>query len=204
MTVTVLAAPQGEPDDLTRIRGIGQVLARELNAAGIYHFWQIAALTESDLPTLGFRGKIDWPDKIEQAERLRPPNASELAQGRAALGDDPDKPQTPSGEAAARAATNAPQPKAPSAGSGDPVAPRDGAGARTVDVAISALATLPPEARERGELVVKTGSADRRRRAGHAFGRQETVIPLRELTDTDLAAIEADRELISVVRLPAG
>lgn len=27
-------------------------------------------------------------------------SASELAQGRAALGDDPDKPQTPSGEAA--------------------------------------------------------------------------------------------------------
>lgn len=42
-------APSGESDDLTKIKGIGPVAAKDLNAAGITTFAQIAALTDEDI-----------------------------------------------------------------------------------------------------------------------------------------------------------
>ncbi|MCA0011559.1 50S ribosomal protein L21 [Mesorhizobium sp. B292B1B] len=42
-------APKGEPDDLTVIKGIGPVAAKDLNEQGIITFAQLAKLTEKDV-----------------------------------------------------------------------------------------------------------------------------------------------------------
>ena len=39
------AAPRGAPDDLVKLPGIGPQIVKKLNDAGIYHYWQIAAMT---------------------------------------------------------------------------------------------------------------------------------------------------------------
>ncbi len=73
-----------------------------------------------------------------------------------------------------------------------------------VDLATSVadLATLPPELRATAVLVVKS-KGDQRRRAGRSFTREETVIPLRDLSDAEISAIEGDPALIVYVRVTA-
>jgi len=44
-----LPAPEGAPDDLRRIKGIGPKLARRLNELGVFHYRQIAAWTPEQL-----------------------------------------------------------------------------------------------------------------------------------------------------------
>jgi poly(3-hydroxybutyrate) depolymerase len=70
----VLKRPQGEPDDLTRIRGIGPKLAETLHGLGIFHFSQLSSLgakaaDELDAK-LSFRGRIRRDDWIGQAKAL--------------------------------------------------------------------------------------------------------------------------------------
>jgi large subunit ribosomal protein L21 len=45
----LFTAPEGEGDDLTKIKGIGPVAARQLKEQGIATFAQIAALTDEDV-----------------------------------------------------------------------------------------------------------------------------------------------------------
>lgn len=72
----LLAAPQGRPDDLQRIRGIGRVLHRTLNQLGIHHFRQIADWTEAEIEWIASHINT-FPDRIrrdrwtEQAAELR-------------------------------------------------------------------------------------------------------------------------------------
>jgi small subunit ribosomal protein S2 len=47
-----LGAPRGAPDDLTKLSGVGPQLEKKLNDYGIFHYWQLAALTESDTATV--------------------------------------------------------------------------------------------------------------------------------------------------------
>ncbi|MEO1324652.1 MAG: hypothetical protein AAFV59_16795 [Pseudomonadota bacterium] len=47
-----LNAPMGQPDDLKLIKGVGAVLERRLNDAGIFHFWQIADLRKAQMDAL--------------------------------------------------------------------------------------------------------------------------------------------------------
>ncbi|MEL7284664.1 MAG: hypothetical protein AAGJ68_09135, partial [Pseudomonadota bacterium] len=47
-----LNAPIGQPDDLKLIKGVGAVLERRLNDAGIFHFWQIADLRKAQMDAL--------------------------------------------------------------------------------------------------------------------------------------------------------
>jgi small subunit ribosomal protein S2 len=54
-----LAAPRGAPDDLKKISGIGPQLETKLNEAGIYHYWQLAALTDADVGTLDHDLKLN-------------------------------------------------------------------------------------------------------------------------------------------------
>ena len=66
-----LSAAQGDADDLKQIKGVGPAFEKKLNEAGIYHFWQIAALTDAQLATLeeevGTSGKgAEW--KAQSAE----------------------------------------------------------------------------------------------------------------------------------------
>ncbi|MEM8617247.1 MAG: NAD(P)H-dependent oxidoreductase subunit E, partial [Pseudomonadota bacterium] len=70
-TVDVAA---GEEDDLKRIKGIGPVNERALNALGIYKFTQIAAWTPANVDwvegSLSFPGRIGREDWISQAKLL--------------------------------------------------------------------------------------------------------------------------------------
>jgi len=54
----------GTGDDLTKIKGIGQVLQGKLNALGITTFRQIAEFTEADIERVN--AKLDFPGRIER------------------------------------------------------------------------------------------------------------------------------------------
>ncbi|WP_395698142.1 30S ribosomal protein S2 [Methylocella sp.] len=41
----LLTAPRGAPDDLGKLPGVGPQVVKKLNDGGIFHFWQIAAMT---------------------------------------------------------------------------------------------------------------------------------------------------------------
>lgn len=68
----LLDAPVGEPDDLTKISGVGPVINKKLNALGVFHFWQIAAFTPEQVANvdeqLNFKGRIERDNWIEQAK----------------------------------------------------------------------------------------------------------------------------------------
>ncbi|MCB8838506.1 NADH-quinone oxidoreductase subunit NuoE [Aurantimonas sp. VKM B-3413] len=70
----LLDGPQGEPDDLKEIRGIGPVIEGKLNELGVFHFWQIAKWREVELiwidNYLNFRGRAVREGWIEQAKEL--------------------------------------------------------------------------------------------------------------------------------------
>lgn len=69
-----LEAPRGAADDLKKIGGVGPVLEQKLNDLGIYHYWQIAALTPEDVArideALSSKGRIERDDWIAQAKAL--------------------------------------------------------------------------------------------------------------------------------------
>lgn len=70
-----LAGPVGgEADDLKAITGVGKVLEKKLNEAGVFHFWQIAALTPEQIEALeadmNFPGRIARDGWMEQAAAL--------------------------------------------------------------------------------------------------------------------------------------
>jgi large subunit ribosomal protein L21 len=70
----MLSAPEGTADDLTLIGGVGEKIGEKLNGLGIYHFWQVAAMTDADIEKvedgLGFKGRVAREDWIEQAKEL--------------------------------------------------------------------------------------------------------------------------------------
>ena len=69
-----LAKPIGNADDLTLIKGVGAVLARRLNDAGIFHFWQIAGLRKAQIDALEavlrFPGRMTRDNWKAQARAL--------------------------------------------------------------------------------------------------------------------------------------
>ncbi|TFF27670.1 NADH-quinone oxidoreductase subunit NuoE [Jiella endophytica] len=83
----LLAAPQGDKDDLKRIRGIGPVIEGKLNDLGVFHFWQIAKWRETELiwidDFLNFRGRAVREKWIEQAGELQAGRAVGEGEGEA-------------------------------------------------------------------------------------------------------------------------
>ena len=67
-------APEGEPDDLKKISGVGPVLEGKLHALGITTFAQIAAFSADDIArvddALSFKGRIERDDWIAQAKKF--------------------------------------------------------------------------------------------------------------------------------------
>ena len=67
----LLDAAQGEPDDLTRIKGVGPGLLKKLNDNGVYHFWQIKEWGPAEIAfmddQLSFKGRIERDEWIAQA-----------------------------------------------------------------------------------------------------------------------------------------
>lgn len=73
-TFEILAAPRGAPDDFAKIQGIGPQIVKKLNDGGIFHFWQIAAMTPDDVTKvdadLKLGGRIARDGWINQARAL--------------------------------------------------------------------------------------------------------------------------------------
>jgi len=69
-----LDGPDGEPDDLKLISGVGPVISDRLNELGIYHFRQIAQFEQRDIDlvndAISFPGRIERDEWIDQADNL--------------------------------------------------------------------------------------------------------------------------------------
>ena len=69
-----LDQPVGKADDLKLISGIGPAIEKKLNAIGIWHYWQVKALSEEDIATVehqvGFKGRAHRDDWMGQANDL--------------------------------------------------------------------------------------------------------------------------------------
>jgi small subunit ribosomal protein S2 len=68
----LLSAPRGAPDDLNKLSGAGPQVVKKLNDAGVFHYWQLAALNADEATKLDgdlkLNGKIQtW---IDQARAL--------------------------------------------------------------------------------------------------------------------------------------
>ncbi|MCF6273039.1 MAG: NADH:ubiquinone oxidoreductase [Rhodobacteraceae bacterium] len=69
------AARGGKPDDLKKIKGVGPKLENELNAAGVFHFNQIAAwsveeVAWADQHLVSFKGRVTRDSWVAQAIKL--------------------------------------------------------------------------------------------------------------------------------------
>lgn len=71
----ILDAPQGEADDLKKIKGVGPKMEEMLNGMGFYHFWQIAAWGPKEVAWVdenleGFKGRVSRDNWVDQAKLL--------------------------------------------------------------------------------------------------------------------------------------
>jgi small subunit ribosomal protein S2 len=70
----LLSAPRGAPDDLSRLEGVGPELEKKLNDAGVYHYWQVAAMTDGDVAkvdqALKLNGRVTRGKWVETARAL--------------------------------------------------------------------------------------------------------------------------------------
>ncbi|MFI5012642.1 MAG: 30S ribosomal protein S2 [Hyphomicrobiales bacterium] len=69
-----LVGPRGAPDDLKHLHGLGPEIEKKMNDAGIFHFWQVAAMSPGDAKTLDHElklsGRIEREHWIDQAKSL--------------------------------------------------------------------------------------------------------------------------------------
>ena len=76
----LFAAPEGAPDDLKLIKGVGPVLEKKLNDFGVTKFVQVAAFTRDDIEkldeALSFKGRIDRDEWLAQAAELAKTSAN--------------------------------------------------------------------------------------------------------------------------------
>jgi len=70
----LLAAPRGAPDDLAKITGVGPQIEKKLNEHGVFHYWQLAAMTSEEAAKLDadlkFNGRIMRDKWTDQARGL--------------------------------------------------------------------------------------------------------------------------------------
>jgi small subunit ribosomal protein S2 len=70
----LLAAPRGAPDDLAKLTGVGPQIVKKLNEHGVFHYWQLAAMTPEEAEKLDadlrFNGRIARDKWSEQAREL--------------------------------------------------------------------------------------------------------------------------------------
>lgn len=76
-TPKFLDEPNGKPDDLKKILGIGSVLEEKLNDMGVYHYSQIAEFSATDVENINTH--LNFPGRIERDEWI--PQAKDLTQG---------------------------------------------------------------------------------------------------------------------------
>jgi small subunit ribosomal protein S2 len=82
--ITAPVVPESDPDDLTKLTGVGKSWAKKLNEQGIYNFSQIAEMTPEKLEeldeALNAKGKITKSGWIEEAKKIKEEAASEPAE----------------------------------------------------------------------------------------------------------------------------
>jgi small subunit ribosomal protein S2 len=70
----LLTSPRGGVDDLSKLKGVGPQLEKQLNEAGIFHFWQVAAMTDADVASVDasmkLNGRITRDGWVEAAKAL--------------------------------------------------------------------------------------------------------------------------------------
>ena len=70
----LLTAPRGAPDDLAKLTGVGPQIVKKLNDHGVFHYWQIGAMTKAEADKLDadlkFNGRIARDNWVEQARTL--------------------------------------------------------------------------------------------------------------------------------------
>ena len=70
----LLSAPRGAPDDLAKLTGVGPQIVKKLNEHGVFHYWQIAAMTKDDADKLDadlkFNGRVARDNWADQARML--------------------------------------------------------------------------------------------------------------------------------------
>ena len=70
----LLAAPRGAPDDLAKLTGVGPQIVKKLNEHGVFHYWQLAAMTPEEVTQLDadlkFNGRISRDNWVDQAKAL--------------------------------------------------------------------------------------------------------------------------------------
>ncbi len=70
----LFATPEGDPDDLKKISGVGPVLEKKLHELGITKFEQVAKFSKKDIENvddrLSFKGRIERDDWLKQAAEL--------------------------------------------------------------------------------------------------------------------------------------
>ena len=70
----LLAAPRGAPDDLAKLTGVGPQIVKKLNEHGVFHYWQIAAMTKDEADKLDadlkFNGRVARDNWVDQARTL--------------------------------------------------------------------------------------------------------------------------------------
>ncbi|MBV8450422.1 MAG: 50S ribosomal protein L21 [Hyphomicrobiales bacterium] len=73
-TFRKLEQPVGEADDLKLISGVGPAIEKKMNGAGIWHYWQVKALSEDDIAKIeqevGLKGRAHRDEWVEQAADL--------------------------------------------------------------------------------------------------------------------------------------
>jgi NADH-quinone oxidoreductase subunit E len=70
-----MSRPQGDADDLKKIKGVGPKLEQLLHSMGYYHYTQIAGWTPAEVAWVddnleGFKGRVSRDDWVEQARLL--------------------------------------------------------------------------------------------------------------------------------------
>ena len=70
----LLTAPRGAPDDFMKLSGMGPEIVQKLNDGGIFHFWQLAAMSPADVSKvdhdLKLAGRIESQGWVAQARDL--------------------------------------------------------------------------------------------------------------------------------------
>ena len=70
----LLTAPRGAPDDFMKLSGMGPETIQKLNDGGVFHFWQIAAMSPADVTKidhdLKLGGKVEREGWVAQAREF--------------------------------------------------------------------------------------------------------------------------------------
>jgi small subunit ribosomal protein S2 len=70
----LLSSPRGGVDDLTKLTGVGPELEKKLNEYGVFHYWQVASMSDADVTaadmSLKLNGRISRDGWIDTARAL--------------------------------------------------------------------------------------------------------------------------------------